>query len=235
MDTPYPSALPPYEAICRWADQQVVSEMRELEAWDSSPFWFFDGSEHDRKKGRYRCLREQLERWLVDRLLQGDFLSWGYEEEAPLDGIKAIPKELWRILEPQFRDEAARAGARRIIGMVVAPREGPQLADQVRLVINVATGEISLDGKQARLPNRTLALLIILAKAVHDGRGPMLSWEIREQMPNSKSDNVVGQAVFALRQRLAQEFGKHYAELVQSHATRGYFLALRPEEIQINP
>ena len=109
MDTPYPSALPPYEAICKWADQQLVAEMRELEDWDASPFWFFDDLEHDRKKGRYRSLREQFERWLVDRLLQGDFLSWGYDEDAPLEGIKAIPKELWRILEPQFRDEAARA------------------------------------------------------------------------------------------------------------------------------
>ena len=234
MDTPYPSALPPYEAICKWADQQLVAEMRELEDWDASPFWFFDNSEHDRKKGRYRSLREQFERWLVDRLLQGDFLSWGYDEDAPLEGIKAIPKELWRILEPQFRDEAARAGARRIIGIVVAPREGCSVADQVRLVINIGTGEISLDGKRARLANRTHALLIVLANAVHDGRVPMLSWEIREQMPNSKSDNVVGQAVFALRQRLAQEFGKHYAELVQLYSTRGYFLALRPKEIQIN-
>jgi hypothetical protein len=221
--------------------------MRELEDWDSpswlfgdledwdSPSWLLGGSERDKKQERYRCIREQLECWLVDRLRQGDFLSWGYDEGALLNGIKPIPKELWRILERQFRDAAAIAGALRIIGIVVAPREASSVADQVRLVINMATDEISLDGKSGKLANRSHALLIILAKAVRDRRGLIPNRQIREGLPNSKSENAVGLAAYSLRQQLAQEFGKQYVELIRNQPARGYLLALRPEEIQINP
>lgn len=233
MAKPSPSAIPLYEALCKWGDPRHVSEMREWEEWGFSPLWLGDETEHDRKKIRHREPFWALERWLVERLTSGEFVSWGYAEDAPLEGIKPIPADVWRIAERDCFSSTITIGTKKIIGVVVCPHDTTQSVSTVRLVIKQKTSDISLDGRRADLSNRARALLIILAKAVLEGDGPISSSDLSQRL--KVTSNVASQAVYSLRQRLEQQFGQGAGNTIENEPRRGYFLTLRPEEIQLQP
>src|SRR5688500_8725593 len=65
-------------------------------------------TESERNMFKYRSLREQLERSLLEKLRTGVLIASGYDARDPLDGPRVtIPSDRWRVLKANFVETSA--------------------------------------------------------------------------------------------------------------------------------
>ena len=255
MKRPTDRPLTLFEAMCAWGDRKLVTEMLALKAAGADvPFLSLGGVGEDREsreKSRYMELRAVLERSLLDMLLSGKLIAFGYDQDArPDQPMIRIRADRWRAPDVDFRDSSAMFGARKIIEIVVTTSDNAFLGapgeetptptmnapSEVRLVIKMRDNEVTLDGTAVRLSSRPFGLLVLLAEAARGDSGPISSIKIKQRLwPNSASDRVVSDAIRNLRDRLKCSLRGEFdpAQFIQNRTNLGYQLDLRSAEVSI--
>jgi hypothetical protein len=117
---------------------------------------------------------------------------------------------------------------------VVSPKPLTAVSEAARLVIKVASREVSFAGERpSPLTARPFAVFRMLAEAARDGTGPVAKAAIIERLMSNKTlDSAVRDTVRELRKQL-QPLG--ISRRVQTRNNIGYLLDLRPEDIEIQP
>lgn len=244
MESPQTHPLSLFDAMCAWGDPDKVAEMLALKRRGADAPILVLGRRGPEPAGwRYRDIREGLEDALVARLLTGGLIAEGYDSDGSFDQpMIRIPSDRWRVLTPDFDESSAVSHNRKIIGIVVSPREKvdagpsgepsaiPLGSGLVRLVIRQQSKSITLDGKPITLAARPFSLFLLLAEAAQAGTGPMRGSRIKDTLWSpGVSERAATDVVRDLRSKLRSVCGSGFDphQFIQSRTGLGYVLDLR--------